>query len=216
MDELTALSLALRLGEAEAVVDGTRRALATGLAPGEVLERGLLAGMAVVGEEFGRREIFLPDVLLAARAMSAGMAVLEPLLLPGEATSAGRVVLGTVKGDIHDIGKNLVGILLRGAGFDVVDLGTDVPPARFVDAAVETGASLIGLSALLTTTMAAMRDVIGLVRERGLAGRVRVIVGGAPVTEDFAREIGADGFGFDARSAVERVRALVAAGSEGT
>lgn len=207
---LAAIAASLRAGEADEVRDGTRRALAEGATAAEVLKGGLLAGMSVVGEEFGRREVFLPDVLLAARAMRAGMDVLEPLLGPGGAPSAGRVVLGTVKGDIHDIGKNLVGILLRGAGFQVTDLGTDVPAERFVEAAEEAGASVIGLSALLTTTMAGMRDVIGLVRERGLSGRVRVIVGGAPVTEAFAREIGADGFAFDARSAVERVRALVA------
>ena len=209
MEILKRLAEDLRLGEDDAVRAGTQEALDFGLAAGDVLRDGLLAGMAVVGEEFGRREVFLPDVLLAARAMQAGMEVLKPRLARDGAPPAGRVVLGTVQGDLHDIGKNLVGILLRGAGFEVVDLGTDVPAARFVDAAVEARADVVGLSALLTTTMPRMAEVVSLVRERGLAGRLKVVVGGAPVTRDFAEEIGADGWGFDAESAVRRVKELV-------
>ena len=209
MEILKRLAEDLRLGEDEAVRAGVQAALDAGLDAAAVLRDGLLAGMAVVGEEFGRREIFLPDVLLAARAMQAGMEVLRPHLARDGAPSAGRVVLGTVQGDLHDIGKNLVGILLRGAGFEVVDLGTDVPAARFVDAAVEARADVVGLSALLTTTMPRMAEVVSLVRERGLAGRLKVVVGGAPVTRDFAEEIGADGWGFDAESAVRRVKELV-------
>ncbi len=188
---------------------GTEAALAAGIAPGDILRGALLAGMAIVGEEFGRREIFLPDVLLAARAMQAGMEVLRPHLARDGMPAAGRVVLGTVQGDLHDIGKNLVGILLRGAGFDVIDLGTDVPAARFLEAAETSGARVIGLSALLTTTMPRMAEVVSLVRERGLGGRVKVVVGGAPVTQAFADGIGADGWGFDAESAVRRVKALM-------
>jgi 5-methyltetrahydrofolate--homocysteine methyltransferase len=209
VDLLKELAEGVRLGEEDAVRATTSAALAAGLAAGDVLRDGLLAGMAVVGEEFGRREIFLPDVLLAARAMQAGMEVLRPHLARDGAPSVGRVVLGTVQGDLHDIGKNLVGILLRGAGFEVIDLGTDVPAARFVDAAVEAGARVVGLSALLTTTMPRMAEVVALVRERGLAGRLKVIVGGAPVTQAFADEIGADGWGFDAESAVRRVKDLM-------
>lgn len=209
MDLLKQLAEDLRLGEDEAVRAGTEAALAAGFAPGEILKEGLLAGMALVGEEFGRREIFLPDVLLAARAMQAGMEVLRPRLGNDGAPPAGRIVLGTVRGDLHDIGKNLVGILLRGAGFEVVDLGTDVPAERFLEAAERSGAGVIGLSALLTTTMPRMAEVVSLVRERGLAGRVKVVVGGAPVTQAFADEIGADGWAFDADSAVRRVKALV-------
>jgi len=207
---LSRLAEDLRLGEDDAVREGTKSALDAGLSAAVVLRDGLLAGMAVVGEQFGRREIFLPDVLLAARAMQAGMEVLRPHLARDGAPSAGRVVLGTVQGDLHDIGKNLVGILLRGAGFDVIDLGTDVPAARFVDAAVEARADVVGLSALLTTTMPRMGEVVSLVRERGLSGQLKVVVGGAPVTRDFAEEVGADGWGFDAESAVTRVRELVA------
>lgn len=209
MDLLKSLAESLQAGDADAARDGTAHALAVGHAPADVLKNGLVAGMTVVGERFRTREIFLPDVLLAARAMRAGMEVLEPLLVRDGVPRAGRVVLGTVQGDLHDIGKNLVGILLRGAGFEVVDLGTDVPAARFVDAAIEMDASVIGMSALLTTTMVRMREVVTLARERGLSGRVRTIVGGAPVSEGFAREIGADAYGFDAASAVERVRTLI-------
>ncbi len=209
MDVLKDLAEKLRLGEDEDVRAGTKAALEAGLAPDDILRAGLLAGMAVVGEEFGRREIFLPDVLLAARAMQAGMEILRPHLARDGAPEAGRVVLGTVQGDLHDIGKNLVGILLRGAGFEVIDLGTDVPAARFLEAAEKSGAKVIGVSALLTTTMLRMAEVVSLVRERGLGDRVKVVVGGAPVTQAFADEIGADGWGFDADSAVRRVKALV-------
>ncbi len=208
---LSEIAAALELGEDERVGALVRQALAERQAPLDILHRGLIAGMDVVGEKFRRREIFLPDVLLAARAMYAGLDPLKPLLAQAGVPSAGRVVLGSVHGDLHDIGKNLVGIMLKGAGFEVIDLGNDVPADRFVDAAVAQGASIIGLSALLTTTMPVMKDVVELVRARGLSGRIKVIVGGAPVSEAWAREIGADGHGYDAANAVERVRALAAA-----
>jgi 5-methyltetrahydrofolate--homocysteine methyltransferase len=206
-DRLSAISRGLEEGDDAAVRDLTRDAAARGIPPRDILS-ALLAGMAVVGERFRDHEIFLPDVLLSARAMHAAMAVLRPLLVAEGVPSQGRVVLGTVSGDLHDVGKNLVGIMLQGAGFEVIDLGTDVPPERFVDAAVESGASIIGLSALLTTTMMNMKDVIAEIADRGLQGRLFTIVGGAPVTEEFAREIGADAYGFDAASAVQRVRAM--------
>lgn len=205
---LTALARHLQDGDAAAVGHLTREALGEGLPPRDILS-ALLAGMAVVGERFRDREIFLPDVLLAARAMNASMTLLKPRLVKDGVPSQGKVVLGTVAGDLHDVGKNLVGIMLQGAGFDVIDLGTDVPAERFVDEAVAANASVIALSALLTTTMENMRSVIELVEERRLQGTIRVIVGGAPVTEAFAQEIGADAYGFDAASAVQRVRALL-------
>ena len=211
MDPLKRLADEVRAGEPEAVRALAVEALAAGMEPAELLRGGLIAGMTAVGEAFRLREIFLPDVLLAAKAMQAGLDLLRPHLAAGGVPTAGRVVLGTVRGDLHDIGKNLVGILLGGAGFHVVDLGVDVAPERFVDAAVEQDAAVIGVSALLTTTMTGMRDVVALVRARGLAGRVRVIVGGAPVTEAFAREIGADGWAYDAASAVARVKQLAGA-----
>ncbi len=211
MEILARIADALQQGEDAQVGALVREALDAGLPAGEVLQGGLLAGMSVVGERFRLREVFLPDVLLSAKAMYAGLAVLRPLLASEGVPSRGKVVLGTVKGDLHDIGKNLVGIMLKGAGFEVIDLGHDVPPEAFVDAAVREGASVIGMSALLTTTMVRMRDVVALVRERGLAGRVRTIVGGAPVSADFAREIGADDYACDAADAVGRVKALLGA-----
>ena len=212
MDTLDRIADALQQGD-----DDARRAArhrvprSPARRAGEILQKGLVAGMDVVGDQFRRREIFLPDVLLAARAMYAGLELLKPHLAKDGVPLRGKVVLGTVKGDLHDIGKNLVGIMLKGAGFEVIDLGHDVSPEAFVDTAVREGATLIGLSALLTTTMPRMRDVVALVRERGLAGRVRTIVGGAPVNADFAREIGADDYACDAATAVERVKSLLGA-----
>jgi 5-methyltetrahydrofolate--homocysteine methyltransferase len=209
MNVLSDIAGHLQRGEDDRVAALVRQALDDGHDPAAVLHDGLIAGMRVVGDQFREREIFLPDVLLAARAMYAGLGLLRPLLAKQGVPTAGTVVIGSVQGDLHDIGKNLVGIMLAGAGFEVIDLGNDVPPARFVDAACERGASVIGLSALLTTTMPVMKDVVDLVRARGLQDRIKVIVGGAPVSEAWTRQIGADAYGYDAASAVERVRALV-------
>jgi 5-methyltetrahydrofolate--homocysteine methyltransferase len=211
METLGRIAAALQEGEEPQVRAQCEAALAAGLPAGEILQQGLVAGMAVVGERFRRREVFLPDVLLSARAMYAGLAVLKPHLAADGVPTRGKIVLGTVKGDLHDIGKNLVAIMLKGAGFEVIDLGHDVAPEAFVDAAVREGAPLIGMSALLTTTMPRMREVVELVKARGLAGQVRTIVGGAPVNADYAREIGADDYACDAATAVERVQALVGA-----
>jgi 5-methyltetrahydrofolate--homocysteine methyltransferase len=208
MELLQPIAEGLQRGEDREVAELTRQAVAAGLPAARILKEGLLAGIGVVGRRFGAHEIFLPEVLLAARAMNAGIAVLKPLLLAEEVPAVGTVVLGTVRGDLHDIGKNLVGIMLKGAGFEVVDLGSDVPPERFVDRAVEAGAGVIGLSALLTTTMTGMRQVVELVRQRGLGDRVKVIVGGAPLSQRFADEIGADAYGYDAANAVEVVKRL--------
>ena len=208
---LDLLSQRLQEGDDAAVRELTARAIAGAVAPAAILEGGLLAGMAVIGRRFRDREIFLPGVLLAARAMQAGMALLEPLLVGNAARSAGTVVIGTVSGDVHDIGKNLVGIMLQGAGFRVVDLGADVAPERFAQTAAEERADVVGLSALLTTTMTGMQDTIEQLREDAATATVRTIVGGAPLTAEFAREIGADAYAPDAQHAVEGVRALVQA-----
>lgn len=205
---LDQISECLQNGDNPKVADLTQRAIDADVPAIEILNGGLLAGMDVVGTRFGAHEIFLPEVLLAARAMKAGMDLVKPLLVTGDAPSRGKIVLGTVKGDVHDIGKNLVGIMLEGAGFEVVDLGTGVAPELFVDTALAEGASIIGLSALLTTTKSGMRDVIELVRERGRRDALRVIVGGAPLTQDYADEIGADGYSYDAAGAVELVKRL--------
>jgi 5-methyltetrahydrofolate--homocysteine methyltransferase len=209
MEILARIAEDLRLGEEGRVAELTRQALAMGISPKEILDRGLIAGMNVVGDKFRHHEMFLPDVLMAARAMYAGMDVLQPLLIAAGIPLRGKVVIGTVRGDLHDIGKNLVAILLRGAGFEVIDLGNDVAPERFVQAAKDAGATVIGMSALLTTTMPVMKEVVDLLRERGLHGRIRTIVGGAPLSEEIAREFGADAYAFDGANAIERVQALI-------
>jgi 5-methyltetrahydrofolate--homocysteine methyltransferase len=211
MDILSRISEALQQGEDQQVGTRTAEALDAGLSAGDILQTGLIAAMNVVGERFRTREIFLPDVLLAARAMYAGLDRLKPHLASEGVPTRGKIVIGTIKGDLHDIGKNLVGIMLKGAGFEVIDLGHDVAPELFVETAVGEGATLIGMSALLTTTMPRMRDVVDLVKERGLSGRVRTIVGGAPVNADFAREIGADAYACDAAAAVDHVKTLLSA-----
>jgi len=196
-------------GDEKRVAQLTGQAIERSTSPKLILDDGLIAGMNVVGRRFKEHEIFLPDVLLAARAMYAGMDLLKPLLVRDGIPSQGRVVLGTIQGDLHDIGKNLVAIMLKGAGFEIIDLGNDVAPQRFVQAAKDQGAKVIGMSALLTTTMVKMRDVVELLEQQKLAGKIKTIVGGAPVSEAFAHEIGADAHGFDAASAVERVKILV-------
>ncbi len=208
MEILKQISENLQRGDDDTVRQLTQQALEQKLPAEQILEDGLLAGMAVIGRQFKAHEVFLPDVLLAAKAMNAGMDLLKPLLAEEGVPRVGKVVIGSVKGDLHDIGKNLVGIMLKGAGFEVIDLGADVGPEQFVDAAVTEGAPVIGMSALLTTTMTVMKDVVELVKQRDLTGRVKTIVGGAPVSAEFAKEIGADAHGFDAAIAVERVKVL--------
>ncbi len=209
MEILATIAAELQRGEDQEVRTLTQSALDQSLEAATILEQGLIAGMQVVGERFRVHEIFLPEVLLAAKAMNAGLAVLEPHLGEADIHTRGKIVIGTVQGDLHDIGKNLVGIMLAGAGFEVIDLGKDVSPRQFVDAARESGANVIGMSALLTTTMPVMKQVITLLKDEGLFGSVRTVIGGAPVTEEYARDIGADSYGFDAANAVESVKALV-------
>ncbi len=209
MEILQQISESLQRGEHEQVAELTRQAIDAGLPAPQILNDGLMSGMDVVGKRFGAHEIFLPELLLAARAMNAGIDLLKPLFLGGEMPTQGKVVIGTVKGDLHDIGKNLVGIMLKGAGYEVIDVGCDVTAEVFVDAAEAEGASVVGLSALLTTTMTGMKEVVELVRTRGLQDKVKVIVGGAPLSKAFADEIGADAYGYDASNAVEVVKELV-------
>lgn len=198
----------LLAGDTETVVKRTRDALEAGILPERVLKDSLLPSMGVVGEKFRNCEIYIPEVLLAARSMHGAMAVLKPLLVLSEGTAAGQVVLGTVKGDLHDIGKNLVGMMMEGGGFEVVDLGIDVSVERFVEAVRTRKPAFVGMSALLTTTMNEMRQTILALEKEGLRGQVRVIVGGAPVTERFAKEIGADGFAPDATSVVALLKSF--------
>lgn len=196
-------------GKADRVASLVQEALDEGLQPSHILSRGLLAGMDQVGRDFKAGKMYVPGVLVAARAMHAGMAVLRPLLVGDDVYSAGKCVIGTVEGDLHDIGKNLVKMMLEGAGFEVVDLGVDVSPGRFIDALREHKPDVLCMSALLTTTMKQMRLTIELLDEAGVRDGVQVMVGGAPVTSDFAGKIGADGYAPDAASAAEQARALV-------
>ena len=209
MERLEELARSLEQGDSEAVARQTQSAIDDGLSAQMILDDGLIAGMAVVGKRFKTHEIFLPDVLLAAKAMYAGLDLLKPLMIEQDVPSLGKVVIGTVQGDLHDIGKNLVGIMLKGAGFEVIDLGKDVAPQTFVDTAEREGARIIGLSALLTTSMPVKRQVIQLVEERGLQDEIQVLVGGAPVSQAYASEIGAAGYCFDGISAVETVSDLL-------
>lgn len=198
----------LLAGDTETVVKRTKEALEAGILPESVLKDGLIPSMGVVGEKFRNCEIYIPEVLLAARSMHGAMAVLKPLLARSEGTVAGLVVIGTVKGDLHDIGKNLVGMMMEGGGFEVVDLGIDVSVERFVEAVRTHKPAFVGMSALLTTTMKEMKQTILALEKAGLRGQVRVIVGGAPVTERFAKEIGADGFAPDATSVVAMLKSF--------
>ena len=213
MEILERIAQSLEAGDDAVVPQLTREALAQGIPPTTVLDEGLIAGMNAVGEKFRIHDIFLPDVLLAARAMVAGMDLLKPLLISAGVSSRGRVVIGSVQGDLHDIGKNLVGIMLKGAGFEVIDLGNDVAAAQFVEAAKSRQARVIGMSALLTTTMPVMKQVVDLLKKESLCGRIKTIIGGAPVSRDYADEIGADAYGYDCAQAVEKVKQLAAAAS---
>ena len=216
MEILEQISGLLQQGDDEQVLELTGKAIAQNIPPKDILDKGLISGMNVVGQRFKNHEIFLPEVLLAARAFYAGMDQLKPLLIKEDIPNLGKIVIGTVQGDLHDIGKNLVGIMLKGAGFEVIDLGKDVPAEKFVETAQHEQAEIIGLSALLTTTQPAMKTVIDLLQEQGLNAQIKTIVGGAPVSEEFAREIGADAHAYDAASAVERVKRLVGEERRGT
>jgi 5-methyltetrahydrofolate--homocysteine methyltransferase len=209
MEMLAQLAQSVLDGDGQKVSELTGQAIEARVPAQQILDDGLLDGMATVGDRFKAHEIFLPDVLLAAKAMYVGMDLLKPLLISENVPSLGKVVIGSIHGDLHDIGKNLVGIMLKGAGFEIIDLGNDVPPDRFVDEARAQDAGVIGMSALLTTTMQGMKTVVELVRQRGLGDQVRTIIGGAPVTAEFATQIGADAYGFDAANAVDRVKELM-------
>ncbi len=197
-------------GEDEVVAALVQKALDQGVVAEEVLAGGLIAGMDEVGRDFKAGDLFVPEVLIAARAMHAGMDVLRPLLAEGDVSSAGKYVIGTVQGDLHDIGKNLVKMMLEGAGFETIDVGTDADPAAFVDAVREHQPKVVGMSALLTTTMVNMKTTIEALTEAGLRDSVKIMIGGAPVTPAFAQEIGADAYAPDAASAVEIARELSA------
>jgi len=196
-------------GSQKVTVVKVQQALDAGINPGVILNDGMVAAMAEVGRLFEEGEYFVPEMLIAARAMQNGLAVLKPFLASANVKSQGKVVAGTVKGDLHDIGKNLVCMMLEGAAFEIVDLGSDVTPEKFVEAVRSTGADVICMSALLTTTMPNMKTTIEALKTAGLRDRVKVMVGGAPLTDQYAREIGADGYAADASRAVALAKSLV-------
>ena len=210
MDTLKAIAENLRRGEVAKVAELVQKGMDDGLGWDVILNQGLFAGMGVVGELFREEEIYIPEVLLAAKAMNAGIKILEPIMsAAGGGERTGKVVLGTVKGDIHNLGKELVSIMLKGAGFEVIDIGVDVSSEKFVEAAISEKAQLVGMSALITTTMPYMRTTIEALEKAGLKGQVKTIIGGACVTQQYADEIGADGYSEDAGSAIEKAKELL-------
>jgi 5-methyltetrahydrofolate--homocysteine methyltransferase len=206
MVELKELQEAVFLGDISKVKEIIQKALQENIDPKEILEQGLIKGMEIVGIKFKNNDIFLPEVLLASQAMYGGMELLQPILIKSGVKAVGKVIIGTTKGDLHDIGKNLVAMMLKGGGFEVVDLGIDVSPEKFLKATQEYQPDIVGMSALLTTTMMGMKEVITILKKKGLRDKVKVMIGGAPITQEFADEIGADGYAPDVASAVEKAK----------
>jgi len=209
MNILQEISEALQVGKAKVVAELVRKALDEGQKPEEILDKGLLAGMDVVGRKFKNNEVYVPEVLVAARAMNNGAAILKPVLAESGVKPIGKVALGTVKGDLHDIGKNLVRMMLEGKGIEVVDLGVDVPAEKFYEAYVNDGIDVIACSALLTTTMNEMKTIVDLFVKNGTRDKVTIMVGGAPITESFCKSIGADCYSTDAASAADMAKEIL-------
>jgi len=203
MDLLKEISENLQKGRAKNVKELVQKAIDEGIEVNRILEEGLLHGMSIIGEKFKKNEVYVPDVLIAARAMNTGTELLKPLLVSSGVKAKGKVILGTVKGDLHDIGKNLVRMMMEGKGLEVIDLGVDVPAERFVEAAIEHNADIVACSALLTTTMIEMENIVKKIKESPLAGKVKIMIGGAPVTDNFRASIGADIYTPDAATAAE-------------
>ena len=210
MVNLDVISEVLQRGDAEKVEELVKKALEENLTPKKILEDGLIKGMDIIGKKFKKNEVYVPEVLIAARAMHAGMDVLKPKLIETGVKNIGTVAIGTVKGDLHDIGKNLVKMMLEGAGFEVIDLGVDVTTDKFVEAVKEHKPNIIGMSALLTTTMVNMAEVIKALEAAGLRDKVKIMIGGAPITQNYAAQIGADGYSTDAASAVDKAKTFIA------
>jgi len=210
MIDLEVVSEALQRGEADQVSEFVKQALEENITPKKILEEGLIKGMSVIGVKFKNNEVYVPEVLIAARAMNAGMDILKPKLTETGVKNIGKIVIGTVSGDLHDIGKNLVRMMLEGAGFEVIDLGTDVTANQFVDAIKEHQPNILCMSALLTTTMVNMAEVIKAIETAGLREKVKVMIGGAPITQNYAEQITADGYSPDAATAVDDAKVLIA------
>jgi 5-methyltetrahydrofolate--homocysteine methyltransferase len=206
---LDQLAKELFAGNAKGVAELTNKALAEGLEPSEILNDGLIKGMSEVGVKFKANEIYVPEVLIAARAMKAGMEILKPKLAESGVKPVAKMIIGTVKGDLHDIGKNLVAMMMEGAGFEIIDLGIDVPAEKFIQAMKDNKPQVVGMSALLTTTMVQIKENIKAFNDAGVRSNVKVLIGGAPVTQKFTDEVGADGYAPDAASAVDKVKELL-------
>lgn len=209
MAELSEIAEALIKGQAPQVKELCEKVLAEGKSPKEVLDKGLIAGMDVVGSKFKKNEFYVPEVLIAARAMHAGMDILKPKLAESGVEPMARIAIGTIKGDLHDIGKNLVSMMMEGAGFEVIDLGIDVTPEKFLESVKDKKAQIVAMSALLTTTMPSMKTTVEVLKKEGGDKEVKTMIGGAPVTQSYADEIGAGGYAPDAASAVEKVKELL-------
>ncbi len=210
MVDLNDISEALQRGKADKLSELVKQALAEGIAPKNILEEGLIHGMSIIGKKFKKNEVYVPEVLIAARAMHAGMDILRPKLVETGVKNIGKVAIGTVKGDLHDIGKNLVKMMLEGGGFEVIDLGTDVSVDKFVEAVKVDQPDIVGMSALLTTTMVNMPEVVKALEAAGLRDKVKIMIGGAPITQNYADQIGADSYSPDAASAVDNAKTFVA------
>lgn len=210
MSDLQLITDTLISGDGEKLKELVQNALNTGILANEILQKGLIAGMDIVGEKMENGDMFIPEVLMAAQAMGISMEILKPMLAEGEASSAGKMVIGTVKGDLHDIGKNLVIMMMESAGFEVIDLGVDVEPEKFVEAIRANKPNIVGLSALLTTTMPMMKKSVDCIAKAGLRDTLKILIGGAPVNQAFADEIGADGYAPDAGAACKMAKAMFA------
>lgn len=196
-------------GDINAVPALVKKAIFQNVPADTILDKGLIAGMSIVGDKFKCNEIYVPEVLLSAKAMHSGLAILEPLLVKAGVSPKGKVVIGTVKGDLHDIGKNLVSMMLKGAGFSVIDLGIDVKPERFINEVIKNNAQVVAMSSLLTTSMPSMKETIALLKTKNLNSRIKTVIGGAPVTQDYADQINADGYADNASSAVDKIKELL-------
>ena len=209
MEILEEIAGGVERGDINLVKTLTERALAKNISAETILNKGLVSGMNIVGEKFKKMEIFIPEVLVSAKAMNGGMEILKPLLVQAKVKPRGKIVIGTVRGDLHDIGKTIVAMMLKGAGYEVLDLGTDVPKEKFLEFIKKENAGILGMSALLTTTMTSMKEVIEELKKANLRSKVKVIIGGAPITEAYAEKIGADGYAPDAASAVDLAKNLL-------
>lgn len=208
MADLKVLAEAVMRGDQKKAIEAVTEAIADKMPAKEILEDGLISAMAVVGDKFSRNEVYIPEMLIAARAMKSAVEILEPELVKAGVEPIGKAVVGTVQGDLHDIGKNLVMMMLKGAGFDVIDAGVDVSADQFVEHAKSSGATIVGLSALLTTTMPAMETTVKALRDAGVS--TKIMIGGAPITQGYADKIGADGYAADAATAVDVAKTLIA------